>query len=79
MQSEVQATKAAWPLIIDGLPADIRKLPRGATARRVERASALHLPSLFEEGTPRSLTGPGGRARRHVPQLLPSRPGAAGG
>lgn len=56
--SEVQATKAAWPLIIDGLPADIRKLPRRPLRVASERASALRLPSVFEEHRAASLTGP---------------------
>ncbi len=58
VQSEVQATKAAWPLIIDGLPTDIRKLPRTPVRIATERASALHLPSIFEEHHAASLTGP---------------------
>lgn len=58
VQSEVQATKAAWPLIINGLPADIRKLPGTPVRIATERASALQLPSLFEEHHAASLTGP---------------------
>jgi hypothetical protein len=58
VQSEVQATKTAWPLIINGLPADIRKLPRTPVRIATERASALQLPSLFEEHHAASLTGP---------------------
>ncbi len=58
VQSEVRATKAAWPLIIDGLPADIRKLPRTPVRIATERASALRLPSLFGEHQATSLTGP---------------------
>jgi hypothetical protein len=58
VQSEVQATKAAWPLIIDGLPADIHRLPRAPLRIATERASALRLPSLFEDHNAASLTGP---------------------
>ncbi len=58
MQREVQATKAAWPLIIDGLPADIHKLPGAPLRIATERASALRLPSPFEEHHAASLTGP---------------------
>jgi hypothetical protein len=58
VQSEVQATKAAWPMIIDGLPADIHKLPSAPLRIATERASALRLPSLFEEQNAASLTGP---------------------
>jgi hypothetical protein len=59
VQNEVQATKAAWPLLIDGLPANTHKLPRGPVRVAAERASALRLPSLFEEHRSASLTGPG--------------------
>jgi len=56
--SEVHATRAAWPLITDGLPADIRKLTRAPLRLATERASALRLPSVFEEHHAASLTGP---------------------
>lgn len=58
VQREVQATRSAWPLIIDGLPADIRKLPRTPLRIATERASALRLPSAFAEHHAASLTGP---------------------
>jgi hypothetical protein len=58
VRNEVLATKAAWPLVIDGLPADIHKLPRTAIRTATERAAALRLPALFEEKQAASLTGP---------------------
>jgi hypothetical protein len=58
VHNEVSATKAAWPLLIAGLPADIRKLPRTAIRSATERAAALRLPALFEERPAASLTGP---------------------
>ena len=58
VQREVEATKAAWPLMIDGLPAEIRKLARTPVRIATERASALRLPSVFGEHQAASLTGP---------------------
>ncbi len=59
MRSEVAATKAAWPLIDRGLPANagagLRKAVRAAT----EHAAALSLPGPFEEHEAATLTGPG--------------------
>jgi hypothetical protein len=54
---EVAATKAAWPLIANGLPADTRALsgPAAAAAASAER---VPLPALFREATAASLTGP---------------------
>jgi hypothetical protein len=56
--AEVAATKDAWRLIANGLPAD----PRGvsgspAVARATQAAAQLHLPALFGETQARSLTG----------------------
>jgi hypothetical protein len=56
---EVAATKAAWPLIADGLPTDIRALPRTTIQNAITRARELKLPTLFEEGEAASITGPG--------------------
>jgi hypothetical protein len=58
VHNEVAATKAAWPLILDGLPADIRTLPRAAIRSAIAHAAALRLPALFEERPAASLTGP---------------------
>jgi hypothetical protein len=58
VRNELQATKAAWPLVINGLPADPRSLPRAPLRRATEQAAALRLPALFEEHVATSLTGP---------------------
>jgi hypothetical protein len=54
---EVAATRAAWPLIANGLPAQSRALVRPVAAAAVS-AEAVRLPALFEEATAASLTGP---------------------
>jgi hypothetical protein len=55
--SEVGATKAAWPLVANGLPAGGAGRARIAAATR--KARALRLPSLFTEQRAAGLTGPG--------------------
>jgi hypothetical protein len=56
---EVAATKAAWPLIANGLPADITTVSRSAQARTAAASAAgLQLPALFGEAEARTLTGP---------------------
>ncbi len=57
--SEVAATKVAWPLVANGLPADTSTISRPAIHTAAERAAALRLPALFEEREAASLTGPG--------------------
>jgi hypothetical protein len=54
---EVAATKAAWPLIANGLPPETRALvgPVGAAAASAAR---VPLPALFGEAPAASLTGP---------------------
>jgi hypothetical protein len=56
---EVAATKAAWPLVVSGLPNDISTLSRPTIERAVARSRELKLPGLFEEGEAASITGPG--------------------
>jgi hypothetical protein len=58
VRSEVTATKAAWPLVAAGLPADPSTLSRPAIRLASERAAALRLPGLFAAREARSLTGP---------------------
>lgn len=56
---EVQATKAAWPLIANGLPADttaISGAPRAAEA--ANSAAQLKVPLLLSEAQAATLTGP---------------------
>jgi hypothetical protein len=55
----VAATKAAWPLIANGLPADVAVVSRSAAvARAVSTSAQLRLPALFGETRARALTGP---------------------
>jgi len=55
---EVAATKAAWPLVIDGLGASVSAPARTAIALAGERAAAVALPAIFTEREAASLTGP---------------------
>jgi hypothetical protein len=56
---EVAATKAAWPLIAAGLPADVGALSSSsAPARALASAAQLPIPALFSEAQARALTGP---------------------
>lgn len=55
---EVAATKASWPLIANGLPADAGSLLRSSSvAAATQSAAQLHLPVLFDEAQAASLTG----------------------
>jgi hypothetical protein len=57
--SEVAATKAAWPLIANGLPAEITTVSRSVQARAAAAsAGRLRLPALLGEAHARTLTGP---------------------
>lgn len=56
---EVAATKAAWPLIANGLPGEIAAVSRSPQARAAAAsAAALRLPAVFGEAQARTLTGP---------------------
>jgi hypothetical protein len=55
--AEVAATKAAWPLVANGLPSGGQGGAQIAAATRTARA--LRLPSLFTEQRAAGLTGPG--------------------
>jgi hypothetical protein len=56
---EVTATKAAWPLIANGLPAEIATVSRSPQARAAATSAArLRLPALLGETHARTLTGP---------------------
>ncbi len=55
---EVAATKAAWPLIANGLPRDVGPVLRApATAAAAASAARLRLPVLFGEAQAATLTG----------------------
>ncbi len=55
---EVAATKAAWPLIANGIPADASSVSSAPSVQAaVAAAGALRPPPLFEEAQARTLTG----------------------
>jgi hypothetical protein len=54
---EVAATRTAWPLVANGLPADTGPLLRPVAAAAAS-AARVTLPPLFEEAPAASLTGP---------------------
>lgn len=58
MRREVTATKAAWPLIAAGLPADTRTISSPAIRAATLSAAALTLPGLLAEAEAKSITGP---------------------
>jgi len=56
---EVQATKAAWPLIANGLPADTTAISSsGHASKAASSAARLKVPPLFSEAQAATLTGP---------------------
>jgi hypothetical protein len=56
---EVGATKAAWTLIANGLPAEASSVSRATQAvSAAQSASELTVPSLFSEARAATLTGP---------------------
>jgi hypothetical protein len=56
--SEVALTKAAWPLVADGLPSDTTRVSRPQIAAVTEAAATLEVPAIFEEAQASALTGP---------------------
>jgi hypothetical protein len=56
---EVAASKTAWPLVANGLPASTSADQRAAVATAIARAAAVPVPALFAEHPTSSLTGPG--------------------
>jgi hypothetical protein len=58
VRREVAATKAAWPLIAAGLPADTRTISSPAIRAATLGAAALTLPGLLAEAEAKSITGP---------------------
>ncbi len=59
VRSEVAATKAAWPLVANGLPADASAVSQPAIRAAVQRAATLPLPMIFDESEATAITGPG--------------------
>ncbi|MDQ6810322.1 MAG: hypothetical protein M3Z95_00295 [Actinomycetota bacterium] len=58
VNNEVAATKAAWPLIVDGLRAGAIASERTPIATAAANAARLKLPALLEQAQATSLTGP---------------------
>jgi hypothetical protein len=56
--AEVAATKAAWPLVANGLPADPSTVSRTPIRTATEAAARLQLPAVFAETRSAALTGP---------------------
>lgn len=57
VEREAAAARAAWPLIVNGLPPAADAESRARIEEATARARALPLPGLFGEETARSLTG----------------------
>ena len=57
-EAEVTASRAAWPAIVNGLPARSTGLYSAPVQHAVESAARLELPSLFNEQQAAALTGP---------------------
>lgn len=58
VDAEVAATKAVWPSILKGLPAEISSLPMGRIEKAQREAAAIEVPAIFTEAGAQSLTGP---------------------
>jgi hypothetical protein len=57
VDGETQATKLAWPFVVDGLSSRPGPTARVRIHEAAARASALRLPAPFEEERARALTG----------------------
>ncbi len=57
-ETEVSATRAAWPFIAGGLPKRSTGLYPPSVKVAIETAQGLELPTLFEEKQAAELTGP---------------------
>ncbi len=55
---EVAASKTAWPLVANGLPASALEAARPAITSAAESAARIKPPGLLEESQAASLTGP---------------------
>lgn len=56
--AEVAATKAAWPLVANGLPAQTSKIPRSPIHAAGAAAATVKVPSVFDESQSAALSGP---------------------
>jgi hypothetical protein len=59
VQGEVTATKAAWPLVANGLPRNTSTIARAPIRTATASAAGLKTPALFSEHTIGTITGPG--------------------
>jgi hypothetical protein len=57
VHTEVLAAKAAWPLVVNGLPAR-RALPRTPVAAAATAAAGVAVPAILQEDEAGALTGP---------------------
>jgi len=55
---EVAATKLAWPLVANGLPADTSSLARPPIAAATRNAARVKVPAIMQEAEAAALTGP---------------------
>ena len=58
IRAEVAATKAAWPLVVNGLPADPSTIPRPPIEAAAASAARLRTPTLLEEPAATAIAGP---------------------
>ncbi len=61
IRAEVAATKAAWPLVVNGLPADLSTIPVASIQAASSSAQRLRPPALFSERGAAAIAGPGGQ------------------
>jgi hypothetical protein len=59
VEREVAATKAAWPLVANGLPSNLPLSERTSIATAASQASKLLVPAPLPEAQATTLTGPG--------------------
>jgi len=55
---EAQASRAAWPIVANGLPGQLSDEQRAAIAAAVRASAAMQLPGIFQEARAQALTGP---------------------
>lgn len=59
VSSEVAATKLAWPLVANGLPAHPASIPNSPIAAATHSAALVQVPALMQDAEAAALTGPG--------------------
>jgi hypothetical protein len=58
VRDEVTASRGAWPLVANGLPAQADASARAQIALAAKRSSSVNVPAVLGEREARSLTGP---------------------